>query len=92
MRSPDFETKRGAEGLDDAARRRSSGAAHRRHHALGLVEVGIELADEGAEHLVGLVAEDLRGAVVVVDDRALAVGGDHDVGGARDQLLEPLLG
>ena len=78
----------GLEGLDDA-RAAVSRRAHRAHHALGLVEIGVELRDVDAEDLRRRVAEDARRAVVVVDDLAVAIGRHDDVGGARDQALEP---
>jgi hypothetical protein len=83
--------ERGAEGLDDplAAVLR---APHRGRDALRFFEARVELAHEGAEHLGLRVAEARLRTVVVVDDDALAVGRHHDVGGACDQLLEPLFG
>ena len=68
------------------------GAAHCAHHALRLVEVGIEAAHERAEHLLLRVAEVAPRAIVVVDDGALAGGGDDDVARTVNQPLQSFPG
>ncbi len=65
--------------------------AHGLHHALGFVEARIQLGDEAAEDLGVGVAEALLGAVVVVDDGALAIGRDDDVGRPLDELQQTFL-
>ena len=67
------------------------GTPHRAPDPARLVDRRIEEADEFAEHLLGLVAEGVVGAVVEVDDAPLAIGGDDDVGRAIRESLELIL-
>src|SRR5208337_1365691 len=60
------------------------GRAHRLHHAARFVERRIDAVDLLPDDLGGAVAQVPTGAVVVIDDGAVAVDGDDDIGRALD--------